>query len=506
MNQTNRQTFCICIFVLFIFNVTAQIPGTKIGVFTSFSDIGFPAIPGKVTNHHVSQDYNITASGKNIWFDTDSFSFLSKEMNGDFIIQTRINFIGEGHDPHRKTGIMIRSSNAANASMVACTVHGDGLLALQYRKEDGANVEEIKFEKNGADVIQLEKKGNTYTMSVADFGSPYDTEKIENLNLGENLISGLFVCSHNDEFTEEVEFTNTRIFNTAPDDLVQYKEYLGSLLEVLDVETGERNVLASSESSWQAPNWTPDGKTLIYNASGKLYNFDLASKTSTELFTDFAIKNNNDHVLTFDGTQIGISHHAKEANGQSLIYTLPISGGIPKKVTEKSPSYLHGWSPDNKYLIYTAERKGLYNIFKISVDGGKEKQLTNTQGLDDGSEYSPDGKYIYFNSARTGTMQLWRMNADGKNPTQLTFDDYNDWFPHVSPDNKWLVFISFPKVVPAADHPFYEQVYIRLMPIQGGEPKTIGYVYGGQGTMNVPSWSPDGKKIAFISNGYFIEK
>ena len=120
----------------------------------------------------------------------------------------------------------------------------------------------------------------------------------------------------------------------------------------------------------------------------------MASKTSTELFTDFAIQNNNDHVLTFDGTQIGISHHAKEANGQSLIYTLPISGGTPKKVTDKSPSYLHGWSPDNKFLIYTGERKGAYNIFKISVDGGKEKQLTKTDGLDDGSEYSPDGKHI----------------------------------------------------------------------------------------------------------------
>ena len=487
-------------------NMNAQIPDSKIGVFESFSDIGSPAIAGEVTYNHVDQTYKIKASGSNIWFGTDSFSFLSKKMNGDFIIQTNISFIGEGHEPHRKTGIMIRSSNASNASMVACTVHGDGLIALQYRSKDGADVEEIKFESTTANVLQLEKRGTTYTMSVAKFGSPYDIKKIENIDLGDNPEAGLFVCSHNNDNFEEVEFSTTRIFNTAADDLVQYEEYLGSLLEVMDVETGERTVLANSEGSWQAPNWTPDGKTLIYNASGKLYNFDLASKTYTELFTDFAIQNNNDHVLTFDGTQIGISHHAKEANGQSLIYTLPISGGTPKKVTVKSPSYLHGWSPDNKYLIYTAERKGAYNIFKISVDGGKEKQLTKTDGLDDGSEYSPDGKYIYFNSTRTGTMQVWRMNADGKNQTQLTFDEYNDWFPHVSPDNKWLVFISFPKEVQADQHPFYERCYIRLMPVEGGEPKVIGYVYGGQGSMNVPSWSPDSKKIAFISNGYFVKR
>jgi Tol biopolymer transport system component len=338
---------------------------------------------------------------------------------------------------------------------------------------------------------------------VAYFGEVYQVQKLENLDLGADLLAGLFVCAHTDKFSEEVVFSNTRVFNTAPDDLVQYRTYLGSYLEVMDVETGHREVLASSEGSWQAPNWTPDGKTLIYNANGKLYNFDLASAVSTVLNTGFANKNNNDHVLTFDGKQIGISHQPEETNGQSVVYTVPIEGGVPKRITEKSPSYLHGWSPDNQYLLYTGQRNGDYDIYKISKDGGKEIQLTTTKGLDDGSEYSPDGKYIYFCSTRTGMMQIWRMDPDGKNQTQLTFDELNNWFPHVSPDNKWLVFISFPKEVPADQHPFYQRVYLRLMPIAGGEAKVIGYLYGGQGTINVPSWSPDSKKIAFVSNGIF---
>ncbi len=501
---TIKRVLLLMIFAFtFCTSLGAQVPGAKIGSFDTFSDIGSPKIPGAASYSEPSQTYLIKGSGRNIWFGQDSFALLSKKMNGDFILQTQVRFLGEGHDPHRKAGLMIRSSTATNSPVIACTVHGDGLTSFQYRTAAGANMKEIKMSIKAPDILQLEKKGNTYTMSVAHFGEVYVTEKLDSIDLGPGLIAGLYVCSHTNLFSEEAEFTNTRIFNTAPDSLIQYKSYIGSALEVMDVASGHRQVVASNKGSFQAPNWTPDGKTLIYNESGKLYNFDLASRTATVLNTDFAIKNNNDHVLTFDGKQIGISSQGAETKGQSAIYTLPVTGGVPKRVTDKTPSYLHGWSPDNQYLLYTAERNNDYDIYKISKDGGKEIQLTNTKGLDDGSEYSADGKYIYFNSTRTGKMQVWRMDPDGKNQTQLTFDEMNNWFPHVSPDNKTLVFISFSKEVPADKHPFYERVYLRMMPIGGGAPKVIAYLYGGQGTMNVPSWSPDGKKIAFVSNGIY---
>ena len=136
----------------------------------------------------------------------------------------------------------------------------------------------------------------------------------------------------------------------------------------------------------------------------------------------------------------------------------------------------------------------------IRVDGGEEVQLTDTPGLDDGSEYTPDGKYIYFNSERTGTMQIWRMRPDGSNQEQLTFDEYQDWFPHISPDGKTVVFLSYLPDVPSGDHPFYKHVYLRKMPLDGGAPEVIAYLYGGQGTINVPSWSPDSRYISFVSN------
>jgi Tol biopolymer transport system component len=182
------------------------------------------------------------------------------------------------------------------------------------------------------------------------------------------------------------------------------------------------------------------------------------------------------------------------------VYTVPIKGGTPKQITPLGPSYLHGWSPDGKHLVYVGQRNNEFDIYRIPATGGTEVRLTTTPGLDDGPEYSPDGKWIYFNSVRSGTMQLWRMRPDGSAPEQLTNDAYNNWFPHISPDGKWIVFLSFGNDVKPDDHPFYKHVYLRLMPASGGKPRVLAYLYGGQGTINTPSWSPDSKRLAFVSN------
>ncbi|HEY9231870.1 MAG TPA: biopolymer transporter TolR, partial [Blastocatellia bacterium] len=293
---------------------------------------------------------------------------------------------------------------------------------------------------------------------------------------------------------------NVRVTVPASAHFVPYRDYIGSDLEILDVQTGERKVIYHTNDSMQAPNWTRDGKALIFNRNGRLYRFDLATATAMLLNTDFATHNNNDHVLSFDGKRIGISNHSESDNNKSIIYTLPIQGGKPQRVTAQGHSYLHGWSPDGKYLIYTAERNGDFDIYKIAAAGGGEVNLTRIKGLDDGSEYTPDGKFIYFNSARNRLMQLWRMKPDGSGQEAVTDDEYNNWFPHISPDGQWIAFLSFGKDVAPTDHPFYKRVYLRLMSISGGKPRVIAYVYGGQGTINVPSWSPDSKRLAFVSN------
>jgi Tol biopolymer transport system component len=230
-----------------------------------------------------------------------------------------------------------------------------------------------------------------------------------------------------------------------------------------------------------------------------MYTYELSSGKIKEINTGFAIDCNNDHVLSPDNSKLAISHFTNE-DATSRIYILPFGGGKPMLVTDKGPSYLHGWSPDGGRLAYCAERNGQYDIYTISVNGGAETQLTNLPGLDDGPEYSPDGRYIWFNSTRSGLMQIWRMETDGSDPTHIVQEDANCWFPHVSPDGNWVVYVAYHKNdVAPGDHPANKNVEIRLIPSNGGVSKTIVKLFGGQGTMNVNSWSPDNRTIAFIA-------
>ncbi|MDZ7371719.1 MAG: biopolymer transporter TolR, partial [candidate division KSB1 bacterium] len=401
------------------------------------------------------------------------------------------------------TGWMIRTALTPDSPYADAVVHGDGLTSLQFRRAFGNDTEEIKAEITAPDILQLERSGDRITMRAAHFGAPLQQTGSLELALGDTIYAGLFICSHEADVFEQARISNVRIEVPAPAGFRPYQDYGGSRLEILDIESGLRTIVYESPEPLEAPNWTRDGKALIYNSRGLLYRFDLETQKIEKIDTGFAVRNNNDHVISFDGKLLGISNHVEgEAGGGSAIFIVPIQGGKPRRVTAKTPSYLHGWSPDGKWLIYTAERNGQYDIYKISVKGGKEIQLTNQPTLDDGSEYSYDGRWIFFNSARTGKMKLWRMKPDGSGQEQLTFDEWNDWFPHPSPDGKQILFLSYPPSIDPQSHPHYQHVMLRLLTLETGTIRVVAYLYGGQGTINVPSWSPDGKRAAFVSYSF----
>jgi TolB protein len=397
---------------------------------------------------------------------------------------------------------MVRKSLDGNSAHVNTVEHGDGLTSLQFRRTAGAQTEEIKAKLTKANIIELERRGSTYIMRAAIYGEPFITDTISNIDLGDEVYVGLFVGSHNADVVETGVFSNVRLtvpFKGVADQRTQMT--LGSNLELLDVASGKKDIIYTVPYSIQAPNATVDGRSLVFNDyKGLIFRLDLTSKTVTPINTGTVTNNNNDHVLSFDGTMLGLSSNVRTLGG-SIIYTVPITGGTPKQITPKGPSYMHGWSPDGSSLVFCGERNGEFDVYKIPATGGKEIRLTDSKGLDDGPEYTPDGKYIYFNSVRSGLMQIWRMKPDGKEQEQVTNDDYNNWFAHISPDGKWIVFISFLKEeVEPGIHPPYKHVYLRLMSFSGGPIKTIAYFYGGQGSINTPSWSPDSKRVAFISN------
>jgi TolB protein len=484
-----------------------QIPKT-IGIFDASADVGAVKHPGSVSYDPILEQYRIKSSGTNMWLGSDEFHLVWKKVSGDFILDAQMEWIGQGVNPHRKGGLIIRESLDPGSRYVDAAFHGAGLMCMQYRLAPDSLTLDSASPDSFLSVLRLEKTGNTVRMSAAKPGNvlqpvgeidmPFDST---------SFYVGLFVCSHDSDVVEEAVFHNVRLTFPARPDFVPYKDYIGCRLEILDVETGFRKVIYQSQTPFEAPNWSKDGKFLVVNSQGKLYRIPVQGGKLNPIPTDFATSNNNDHGFSPDGKFLAISHHAADRppGENSVVYTVPVSGGVPRQITRNSPSYWHGWSPDGQYLIYTAKRNGEWNLFRIPAEGGEEVQLTDSPGLDDGSEYSPDGRFIWFNSNRTGSMEIWRMNSDGSGETQITDDAYQNWFPHPSPDGKRVIFLSYPPEVNAGDHPYYKKVMLRLMNPDDGSIRVVAYLYGGQGTINVPSWSLDGKKVAFVSNSDRIE-
>jgi dipeptidyl aminopeptidase/acylaminoacyl peptidase len=466
------------------------------GLFEGYNDVGNPKLQGSFSYNPSTDVYTLTGGGYNMWGRNDEFFMAWKVVRGDFNISAKVDFEGEGVNAHRKMGVIVRETLTGESRYADIAVHGDGLVSLQYRDATGGMTQETVADSQGADHITLERRDRKLIMKVGKGGfSDTPAGEIE-LNLPAFCYVGIFVCSHENDVTEKARFSDVQL-QTFP----QQAQRVISYLETLDITTGERTVVKEFPYLIEAPNWTPDGKWLVYNSEGRIFKIEPENPGEPRIInTGFATRCNNDHIISFDGQWLIISNTPAEGGG-SKIYTLPFTGGTPQLITSAGPSYLHGVSPDNKYLAYCADRRGNYDVYIVPFEGGPEIRLTTAEGLDDGPEYSPCGRYIWFNSVRTGLMQVWQMNADGTSQRQMTFDETrNSWFPHVSPDGEQVVFITYhvDDVAPG-DHPANKNVDLRLMPATGGTPVVIAELFGGQGTINVHSWAPDSKRFAFVS-------
>jgi TolB protein len=473
----------------------ALLKANAVGVFEGHGDVGTVQHAGSVAFDAVKGIYTIAGSGENMWFGKDAFQFAWKTASGDVTLTADISFLGKGAQEHRKAVVMVRQSMDADSAYADVALHGNGLTSLQYREEKGAATHEIQANISAPKRLRIVKHGAYFSMWLADESGNFKLASGSmRVALKEPFYVGIGVCSHDDKVIEKAVFSNVDLKTEAPRADAQSTLY--STLEVISVASTDRRVVYVAPERFEAPNWMPDGKTLLLNRNGRIEEIPVTGGRPQVVDTGFATRCNNDHLISPDGTQLGISDNSQEER-KSLVYIVPIAGGTPRRITQKSPSYLHGWSPDGKTLAFVGERNGEFDIYTIPTAGGEETRLTTAKGLDDGPEYTRDGRYIYFNSERTGHMQIWRMRADGSEQEQITFGEQNDWFPHISPNGERMVFLTYDKSV--SGHPENKDVMLRLMSLKDKKIAVLATLFGGQGTINVPSWSPDGSQLAFVS-------
>jgi len=474
-----------------------QTKPADLGLFDEHGDVGAVLQQGSVDYDKALGTYTVTGSGENMWFASDAYQFTWKKMSGDVTLGAEIAFKGTGGNAHRKAVLMIRQSLDADSPYVDIARHGNGMTALQFRGEKGGNTMEVQSPNWNPKRLRIEKHGPYFTMWLAqEDGKLRVAGASPRIELREPFYVGIGVCSHDKAVKETAVFSKVELAPAASAGRNDQELQLYSFLETLPVDSTDRTAVYVSQGRFEAPNWTRDGSQLLFNREGRILKIAVGGGAPETLDTGFAVRCNNDHGISPDSTLLAVSDQSQEDH-RSLVYVLPLAGGAPRRVTKNAPSYWHGWSPDGKTLAFVGQRNGDFDIYTIPAAGGEETRLTTAKGLDDGPEYSPDGQFIYFNSERTGHMQIWRMKPDGSGQEQVFSDEDNDWFPHLSPDGNSMVFLTYDRSV--TGHPENKDVSLRIMSLAGKKVKTLARLFGGQGTLNVPSWSPDGKSIAFVS-------
>jgi len=472
----------------------AQAPAAAIGLFEGRTDVGTILHPGSVNYDPAIKTYTITGSGENMWLAVDAFQFVWKKVTDDITLTADISFLNKTGNEHKKAVLMLRQSLDEDSVYADVALHASGLTSLQFRDEKGALTREVQSNRSAPKRLRIAKRGDYVYMSLAAEGEPRVAGGWIRIPLHGPFYVGLGVCSHDKDVAETAIFSNVEL--TQPSAAAAGEPALYSTLETIDIESADRRVAYLAPGRFEAPNWTRDGSAFLFNRDGHLERLAVGSDKPVVIDTGFANRCNNDHGISPEASQIAISDNS-QGDHESRVYIVPVAGGTPRAITQKSPSYWHGWAPDGKTLAFVGQRNGDFDIYAIAAAGGDETRLTTAKGLDDGPEYSPDGKYIYFNSERTGHMQVWRMRPDGSEQEQVFSDDLNNWFPHISPDGRWMVFLTY-----AADvngHPENKDVMLRLMSLADKKITILARLFGGQGTINVPSWSPDSTQLAFVS-------
>jgi TolB protein len=483
----------------------AQTAANGLGVFQSQSDVGSVVPPGVAAFDSASGLYTLRSAGANLWANVDGFHFVWKKVSGDVSLTADVKLAdaGPGASPHRKALLMFRQTLDPDAMYADAAIHGSGETALQYRRNQGDTTQDIAFNIGAPQQLRLEKRGDTITLFLSAHGEPlHQVGASIKLHFDGEFYAGLGVCAHNKEAVEQATFAHVELEPLmAP--AIPIPMALYSTLQTIAIDDKSRMafVIQTGKGKIEAPNWSRDGKTLIFNRDGKLWSVpanegDGSIAAATLIDIGNASDCTGSHGLSPDGKWLAMTCTTPDHPGRR-VYIVPATGGAPRMVTANPDSYFHSWSPDGKTILFTRPSHGTLNIYAISPDGGAETALTAVAGVSDDPDFSPDGQWIYFNSDHAGGMQIWRMRPDGGQPEQVTFDEKHNWTAHPSPDGKSILILSYEKDV--TGHAANKDVTLRIINVADGKIHDLVQIVGGSGSDNVPNWAPDGAHFAFVS-------
>jgi len=483
----------------------AQTASNSLGIFENQSDVGNVTPPGTATFDTAMGVYTIRSAGEDLWAKVDEFHFVWKKVSGDVSLTADVK-VADGSatsHPHRKALLMFRQTLDSDALYAVAAIHGSHETALQYRRAKGDMMQTILFNIGAPQRMRLEKRGDTITLFLSLHGEPlHQAGASTKLHFDGTFYAGLGMCARKRDTVEQATFAHVelqRLISPATPEAMELYSTLHTI--AVDPNVPMDFVIQTGKGQMEAPNWSRDGKTLIFGRAGKLWRVpaDVGEGRFGEA-RPIDIGNATDctgsHGFSPDGKWLAITCTTPKQPGRR-VYIVPAMGGTPRLVTAKPDSYFHSWSPDGKTILFTRPSQGASSIHSIAAEGGQENVLTSDTGISDDPDYSSDGRWIYFNSDRAGGMQIWRMRPDGSQPEQVTFDERPNWTPHPAPDGKSILILSYEKDV--TGHPANKCVTLRILNVSDGEIRDLVQIVGGAGSDNVPNWAPDGSHFAFVS-------
>jgi hypothetical protein len=460
-----------------------------VGIFEGQSDIGTLLHPGAAEYDAAKKTYTLSSGGDNMWVAEDDFHFVWKKVSGDVTITADISFPVPTGNAHKKGALMIRRTLDQDSDYVDAALHLVGLASIQSRDQKGSVTREIQSWISSPKRVRLEKRGDYFFMFVAgDDGVFHLSGGSMKLALNDSFYVGLAACAHDKNAVEQAAFSNVELITGPP------APGKPTLYSTLETQLSDRKAIYVTEGRLESPDWLKDGKSQLFDTNGRIERMPAAGGKPEPIDTGKVKHIGGHHGISPDGLTLALTDESK---GKAVIYTVPVGGGTPIRVTKQTPSYWHDWSPDGKTILFSGKRKGKMGIFVIPVAGGAERELPAGAGVNENPVYSPDGKYIYFDSDRTGTAQIWRMLADGTGQEQITSDDFVNWLPHVSPDGRQVAFLSCDKAV--ANQPEENDVKIRSMLLATKVIRLMANLLGGPGTFGGQPWSPDSRTLSWVS-------